>query len=47
MLGSLDHLLNLIILGVYAKRLPKCAHISKQTNVAQSMIDVLFSNFYC
>ena len=25
-----DHLLNLIILGVYAKRWPKCARISKQ-----------------
>ena len=25
-----DHLLNLFILGVYAKRLPKCALISKQ-----------------
>ena len=25
-----DHLLNLFILGVYAKRLPKCARISKQ-----------------
>ena len=25
-----DHLLNLIILGDYAKRLPKCSRISKQ-----------------
>ena len=25
-----DHVLNLFILGVYAKRLPKCARISKQ-----------------
>ena len=25
-----DYLLNLIILGGYAKRWPKCAHISKQ-----------------
>ena len=24
-----DHLLNLVILGAYAKRWPKCAYISK------------------
>ena len=34
-----DRLLNLIILGVYAKRWPKYACFSKQTDVGQNMID--------
>ena len=46
MLGSFckqDHLLNLIILGGYAKRWPKCARISKEKLiVAQNLIDIFF-----
>ena len=37
-----DHLPNLIILGVYAKKWPKCARISKQTDVTQNLIDDFF-----
>ena len=39
-----DRLLNLIILGVYVKRWPKCAGgISKtETDVAQNLIDDFF-----
>ena len=40
-----DHLLNLIILRLYVKEWPKCARISKQTDVAQNLIDDFFSNF--
>ena len=42
-----NHQLKLIISGVYAKRLPKCARILKQTAVAQNLIDDFFSNFDC
>ena len=42
-----NHQLNLIILGVYAKRLPKCARILKQTAVAQNLINDFFSDFDC
>ena len=42
-----DHLLKLIIVGVYAKRWPKCARISKQIDVAQNLINDFFSNFDC
>ena len=38
-----DHLLNLIILRVYAKRWPKCTSISK--DVVQNLIYDFFSNF--
>ena len=38
-----DHLLNLIILGVYAKKWSKYACISKLTDVAQNLIDNLLS----
>ena len=35
-----DHLLNLFISGVYAKRWPKCARISiPKTDVVQNLID--------
>ena len=43
--GSLfeqDHLLTLIILRLYVKEWPKCARISKQTDVAQNLIDDFF-----
>ena len=34
-----DHLLNLIAVEVYVKRWSKCASISKQTDVAQNLIN--------
>ena len=37
-----DHLLNLIILRLYVKEWPKCARISKQTDVAQNLIWFFF-----
>ena len=39
-----DHLLSLFILGVYAKRWPKCAYFHTKTDVAQNLIDDFFSN---
>ena len=44
MLGSFfeqEHLLSLLISGVYAKRWPKCARITK-TDVAQNVMDDFF-----
>ena len=37
-----DHLLNLIILGVYAKRWPKCARISKQKLMQHKIWSMIF-----
>ena len=37
-----DHLLSLFILGVYAKRWPKCAYFHAKTDVAQNLIDDFF-----
>ena len=36
-----NHLWNLIILG-YVKKWSKCAHFSKQTDLAQNLIDNFF-----
>ena len=41
-----NQLLNLICLGFYWKRIPKFAHILKQTGVAQNLMDD-FSNIDC
>ena len=41
-----DHLLNLIILWVYAERWPKDdLNFKTETDVAQNLIDDFFSNF--
>ena len=43
-----DHLLNLFILGVYAKKWPKCARISIQKLMQPKIWSIIFfSNFDC
>ena len=37
-----DHLLNLIVLGVYVKRWPKCALISKQKLIQPKIWSIIF-----
>ena len=37
-----DHLLNLIILGVYTKRWPKCARISRQKLMQHKIWSIMF-----
>ena len=37
-----DHLLNLIVLGVYVKRWPKCALISKQKLIQPNIWSIIF-----